>query len=84
MPVQMQVRNAGHMDQPKATLEMLRWFTQGKRKGAGLEEEPSTMFYAAMWSTPTKGVKNECTLFSPHSFSWICIAINNKNVGPKK
>jgi carboxypeptidase C (cathepsin A) len=33
--MQMQVHNAGHMvpmDQPKASLEMLRRFTQGKLK----------------------------------------------------
>lgn len=48
----LKVHNAGHMvpmDQPKAALEMLRRFTQGKLKEAVPEEESSTTsFYAAM------------------------------------
>lgn len=45
----MQVHNAGHMvpmDQPKASLEMLRKFTQGKLKESLPEEQ--SMFYAVM------------------------------------
>jgi vitellogenic carboxypeptidase-like protein/serine carboxypeptidase-like clade 4 len=47
----MQVHNAGHMvpmDQPKAALEMLRRFTQGKLKEPVVPEEETSMFYAAM------------------------------------
>jgi len=45
--MQMQVHNAGHMvpmDQPKASLEMLRRFTQGKLK----ESLPETMVLKAV------------------------------------
>ena len=45
--MQMQVHNAGHMvpmDQPKASLEMLRRFTQGKLK----ESLPESMVYKAV------------------------------------
>uniref|UniRef100_A0A0A9B374 Carboxypeptidase n=1 Tax=Arundo donax TaxID=35708 RepID=A0A0A9B374_ARUDO len=45
----LKVHNAGHMvpmDQPKASLEMLRRFTQGKLKGSSLPE--STVFKAVM------------------------------------
>lgn len=47
----MQVHNAGHMvpmDQPKASLEMLRRFTQGKLKEEWLAELPEQPMYAAM------------------------------------
>lgn len=46
----LKVHNAGHMvpmDQPKASLEMLKRFTQGKLKESIPEEETST-FYASM------------------------------------
>ena len=45
--IQLQVHNAGHMvpmDQPKASLEMLRRFTQGKLK----ESLPESMVYKAV------------------------------------
>ena len=51
--MQMQVHNAGHMvpmDQPKASLEMLRRFTQGKLKEETVVpvEEDTSPFYAMM------------------------------------
>ncbi|KAM0907938.1 hypothetical protein ACQ4PT_015806 [Festuca glaucescens] len=47
----LKVHNAGHMvpmDQPKAALEMLRRFTQGKLKEPVVPEEETSTFYAAM------------------------------------
>ena len=66
--IQLQVHNAGHMvpmDQPKASLEMLRRFTQGKLK----ESLPESMVYkAVMWLAWTELLARQHEL----SFQGVC------------